>query len=235
MKRRLLVAVLVATSLLTSSTALARHSRHHQSASGAAQGGDPNKGDIWVDNVGQPPGPGHEMDPHLACTDINLWGAKLADSSGTYTIDGWPPSGLKKVAYSSTTWHYNTAAGGTQVLDVINITTLINNAAANGDTPQPNQGYHFKIQFTQDPQKHKTFWVRCGAPTSPGSKPPPLQPPGTQQPPKPGGGTNGQTTSPNGVNVQAPSSATPVTHKKNKKGKIKVLAKRLRHRAGFTG
>jgi hypothetical protein len=49
---------------------------------------------------------------------------------------------------------------------------------------------------------------------------------------------NGQTTSPNGgvggVKVQAPSSAAPVKHK-NKKGKIKVLAKRMRHRSGFTG
>jgi hypothetical protein len=34
------------------------------------------------------------------------------------------------------------------------------------------------------------------------------------------------------VKVQAPSSA-PVKHKK--KGKIKVLAKRLRHNSGFTG
>ena len=25
----------------------------------SAFGGDPNAGDVWVDNVGQPPGPGH--------------------------------------------------------------------------------------------------------------------------------------------------------------------------------
>src|ERR1700758_3476306 len=139
MKRRLLVVVLVATSLLTSATAQARHSRHHHSANGAAQGGDPNKGDVWIDNVGQPSGPGHENDPHLACTDINLWGAKLADPDGIYTIDGWPPSGSMQLAYSGN-WSYNATIGGSQVLAVIDVKTLINQAAANGDTPQANQG-----------------------------------------------------------------------------------------------
>ena len=148
-------------------------------SSGASQGksnhsgpGDSNKGDVWVDNVGQPAGPGHEMDPHLNCADINLWGDKMADATGTYTIDGWPPSGHKQQAYSST-WSYDQSLGGVQVLSVINVQTLIANAMANGDVPQAQQGFHFKLQFSQDPQKHKTFWVRCttstmGAPPSPG-------------------------------------------------------------------
>ena len=54
---------------------------------GAHAHGDSNKGDVWLDNAGQPPGPGHEMDPHLRCDDINLWGDKMADPSGTFTID----------------------------------------------------------------------------------------------------------------------------------------------------
>jgi hypothetical protein len=234
MNRKILVAVLAASSLLATSPALARHGRHHHSANRSAQGGNSNKGDVWIDNVGQPPGPGHENDPHLACKDINLWGAKLADPTGPYTIDGWPPSGSKKQAYAST-WHYNTATGGDQVLDVINVATLIKNAVANGDTPQAQQGYHFKIQFVQDPQKHKTFWVKCPAPTPPGT-------PGTPPPPRgtPGGPGNtpgtvttpgGSTTSPStGVNVQAPSSTAP-----KKKNKSKVLSKRLRRKRGFTG
>jgi hypothetical protein len=130
----------------------------------ADSGGDSNKGDVWVDNVGQPPGPGHEMDPHLACQDINLWGDKLADSSGSYTIDGWPPSGSHEVDYSSN-WSYNTSQGGDQVVSVINVQQLIANAAAHGDTPAA-QGYHFKLDFSQDPQKHKTFWINCPAPSS---------------------------------------------------------------------
>ena len=125
----------------------------------AAAGGDPNSGDVWLDNVGQPAGPGHEMDPHLACQDINLWGAGLADSSGTFTIAGWPPSGSKETDYSSG-WSYDTAQGGDQVVATISLSTLIATAQANGDHPGHN-GYHFKLDFSQDPQKHKTFWVDC--------------------------------------------------------------------------
>src|SRR5260370_36602996 len=119
MNRKIFVAVLAASSLLATSPALARHGRHH-AANRAAQGGNSNKGDVWIDNVGQPSGPGHENDPHLACADINLWGAALADPTGTYTIDGWPPSGSMKQGYSST-WYYNTALGGNQGLHVIKL------------------------------------------------------------------------------------------------------------------
>jgi hypothetical protein len=139
-------------------------------AAGAASGGNSNKGDVWVDNVGQPPGPGHEMDPHLACQDINLWGDKLADPSGVYNIDGWPPSGsgAGDQAWPGTAanpgnagWSYDQGTGGSQVIAVINVAQLIANAVANGDAPNNSQGFHFKLQFSQDPQKHKTFWVNC--------------------------------------------------------------------------
>jgi|GEM_PF-4835846 len=130
----------------------------------SALAGDANAGDVWVDNVGQPAGPGHEMDPHLACQDINLWGAGLADASGTYTIDGWPPSGGQEQLYAGS-WSYDQWDGAAQVIDVIAVRTLIENAIAAGDAPVNGQGFHFKLQFSQDPQKHKTFWVNCGLPT----------------------------------------------------------------------
>jgi hypothetical protein len=127
----------------------------------AAAGGDSNSGDVWLDNVGQPAGPGHEMDPHLACQDINLWGAGLADRSGTFTVNGWPPSGSRETDYSGA-WSYDTAEGGDQVVATISIANLIATAQANGDHAAHN-GYHFKLDFAQDPQKHKTFWVGCPA------------------------------------------------------------------------
>jgi hypothetical protein len=130
----------------------------------ASAGGDNNKGDVWVDNVGQPAGPGHEQDPHLACANINLWGDKLADGSGKYTIDGWAPSGSKEQVYAHA-WTYNRSTGGTQVLNVINVIKLVKAAQAAGDTPVNQQGLHFKLQFVQDPRKHKTFWVNCAAST----------------------------------------------------------------------
>jgi hypothetical protein len=151
----------------------------------AAAGGDANAGDVWLDNVGQPAGPGHEMDPHLTCTDINLWGAGLADGSGTFTIDGWPPSGKKEQDYAAS---WSSTGGKTpQVVAVIDVQTLIAQAAANGDQPA-KQGYHFKLEFSQDPQKHKTFWVNCPAP-GPGATTP--IPPGKKHGKK--HGTSGST------------------------------------------
>jgi hypothetical protein len=204
----------------------------HSSSSSNSSGGDANKGDVWVDNVGQPAGPGHEMDPHLACSDINLWGNGLADSSGSYTIDGWSPSGKKGQAYSST-WSY--PGSGTQIIDVINVTTLINNAVANGDKPKNKQGYHFKLQFSQDPQKHKTFWVKCPAPTSTPTSP--STPPTTTT-------TTTSSTSPSTTTTTtttAPTSAVKgtTTHKKKRRRKRHVRAKRVSRRprvsSGFTG
>jgi hypothetical protein len=139
----------------------------------SSTGGNANAGDVWVDNVGQPSGPGHEMDPHLGCQDINLWGSGLADASGTFTIDGWAPSGSQDVDYGPAPWSYNLSRGGTQVIAVIDVRALINAAAWNGDVPLRTHGYHFKLQFSQDPQKHKTFWVNCPPP------PPPAPPTGT--------------------------------------------------------
>jgi hypothetical protein len=201
--RRLLVATGVACVVLPAAPAFA---------------GDPNAGDVWVDNVipsgPQYGGPGHEMDPHLACADINLWGAKLADGKGDYTIDGWAPSGSQQQAYKSS-WIY--AGSGSQVIDVINVQTLIAKAVANGDTPQANQGFHFKLQFSQDPQKHKTFWVNCPVPSSS-----PTPPPGGGNTPggpnTPGGGhtpgSGGGNTPPGGgttANVRTSMSATRVS------------------------
>jgi hypothetical protein len=146
---------------------------------GSAQG---NAGDVWVDNVGQPSGPGHEQDPHLMCADINLWGNGLADASGTFIIDSWPPTGNGATAYGPALWTYNQTTGGDQVLAVIPIGSLQAGSAANGDIPQAQQGLHFKLQFVQDPQKHKTFWVNCLSPSASPTPTPTLSPTPTPTP-----------------------------------------------------
>ncbi|MFN2582342.1 MAG: hypothetical protein ABR498_06335 [Candidatus Dormibacteria bacterium] len=120
---------------------------------------DENAGDVWLDSVGAPAGPGHEMDPHLPCADVNLWGAGLADPSGSFTIDGWAPSGSGQ-ADSAGNWSYDAQQGGSQVIAVIGVNQLLASAAANGETAA-HQGFHFKLQLAQDPQKHKVFWIDC--------------------------------------------------------------------------
>jgi hypothetical protein len=134
---------------------------------GTAFAGQGNSGDVWTDNVGQQPGPGHEQDVHLSCNDnINIWGAKMADSNGSFTVYSWPPSGSQESVYNGN-WSYNPSQSDPQIIGTINVTTLINTAAANGDSPQNKQGYHFKLQVSQDPSKYKTFWVNCPPPSSP--------------------------------------------------------------------
>jgi hypothetical protein len=133
-------------------------------ASAAAHDSTTNKGDVWLDNVGQPSGPGHEHDPHLACQDINIWGDKLAINHSKYEIDGWSPSGSHERVYQGF-WVYNRHDGGPQILDVIDVQKLVDSATAKGDAPVNGQGLHFKLQFAQAPQKHKTFWVDCGTST----------------------------------------------------------------------
>jgi uncharacterized repeat protein (TIGR01451 family) len=126
------------------------------------------------------------MDPHLGCpTYIILWGNGLADTSGIYTVDGWNPSGSGTGDYgypgyrqdqawpgtksnpSTAPWTYNTTTGGTQEISYIKTKTLVDHAIDNGDAPVNGEGLHFKLQFVQDPQKHKTFWVNCPLPTPP--------------------------------------------------------------------
>ncbi len=162
------------------------------SGSGHSSPGDSNPEDVWVDGYSSSTapvssaGPGHEMDPHLGCPAyIILWGSGLADPTGIYTIDGWNPSGSGTGDYShagyhqdqawpgtaanpsTASWNYSTAAGGTQEISYIPTATLVAHAIANGDAPVNGEGLHFKLQFVQDPQKHKTFWVNCPTPTPP--------------------------------------------------------------------
>jgi hypothetical protein len=178
-------------------------------AAWAAAGGDPNAGDVWVDNVGQPAGPGHEMDPHLACQDINLWGSGLADASGRFTIDGWSPSGAGRLDYGATTWAYRSRAAGSQVIAVIDVHALIAQAVANGETPLATEGYHFKLQFSQDPQKHKTFWVNCTPPTPTPAPPPASSPPPPTSPSPAPPASASPKPPPASAPAGAPATATP--------------------------
>ena len=130
--------------------------------------------------------------PHLPCADIELMGSKMRDASGQYAIDLLAPStpdggnGVGPQVYLSPAqlaqWHYDQAAGAAdrQVMDVINVATLIQNAVAAGAEQHPIQGYHFKLQLVQAPQKHKTFWVHCNPP--PGSPSPVVNPSGSPSP-----------------------------------------------------
>ena len=184
----------------------------------AAQG---NKGDVWVDTVGSNDGP--EMDPHLPCADFNVWGMKLQDSSGPFTIQGWPPSGAgaSEVDYSNT-WHFDTAGADQQVIATVPVDTLLANAKASGDTAQQNQGFHFKLDV-EDPRaggstgddKYKVFWISCGVVTPLVTGSPTSSPTGSPQGTPTGSPENSPTGSVSGSSSSSSSSPgstpTPTT------------------------
>jgi hypothetical protein len=107
-----------------------------------------NAGDVWIDTVGHVSDPGHENDPHV-CNPIDIYGNGLADSSGTFEVIGWPPTGDGSTVVASGAWSYNQTAGGNQV-----IAGSINLA----------QG-HYQLTVSQDPKKSKVFWSTCAVPT----------------------------------------------------------------------
>ena len=183
-----------------------------------------NKGDVWVDTVGSNDGP--EMDPHLPCANFNVWGMKLQDGSGPFTIQGWPPSGAgaSEVDYSAT-WHFNTSGADQQIIATVTTATLLSNARASGDTPQQNQGFHFKLDV-EDPHaggptgddKYKVFWINCAGPTpftTAPSSPTPTptgSPQGTPTGSPQGTATGSPESTPTGTPTGSPgSSPTPAT------------------------
>jgi len=115
-----------------------------------------NKGDVWATNSPDA-GAGHAHEPHLSCDTIYLHGSALADG-GTYIIDSIPPSGSGLQVWSGT---WSTPSSG-DVIATLSGSALVA-AAVNLDsaTPNVNQGYHFKLDLSQEGVKHKTFWVRC--------------------------------------------------------------------------
>jgi hypothetical protein len=113
--------------------------------------GDNNRGDVWVDQKGATGEPGHENDPQLGCGSFNIYGAGLADASGTYAIYSMPPTGHKSLEHDGD-WKYTTA--GVQVI--------------NADQPITLPNGHYKLVAEQDPVKHKVFWVHCGGSSSTG-------------------------------------------------------------------
>jgi hypothetical protein len=111
-----------------------------------------NAGDVWVDTANHLGDPGHENDPHV-CNPIDLYGNGLADPSGTFEIVAWPPTGDGSTVVASGAWSYDQAQGGNQV-----IAGPLNLAEG-----------HYKLDVSQDPQKHKVFWSICPIPHGTGA------------------------------------------------------------------
>jgi hypothetical protein len=129
----------------------------------SADPGSDNAGDVWVGNAGAPPVPGHQMDPHLTCTTIDVWGAQLAAPGGTFTVSGVNPDGSTTVLYTGT-WVNDDGTGAP--IATVDPNLLVADLPP-GTAAQPQEGYHFQVVVDQAEQKSKTFWVD-GCATQPG-------------------------------------------------------------------
>jgi len=104
-----------------------------------------NRGDVWMEEGSgeTTPSRGHENDTHFACnTPLNIMGDKMGDSAGYFSIV--PQGGNGGPSTYSGTWSYG-AQGGNQVIARVPAGALL-----------PG---HYKLDLTQDPQKHKVFWI----------------------------------------------------------------------------
>ena len=113
-------------------------------------------GDIFVEADGAPLGPGNETDVHLGCpSTVDLNGSNLSSSTGTYYFFAWEPSGSFQQVLS--------ASGNSVAVPSGSLIT-------SGQTAQPQQGYHFKVEYigSNGETKYKTFWIDCAATTSTG-------------------------------------------------------------------
>ena len=155
--------------------------RSPDSSSAGALNGDGNtpngnKGHTQIEGAPDcgPTPCGNDNDPHVTCTlSVQLFGYPSGADSAVLTITGQAPSGTGTVASDSFTFTGASSPNGS-ILDTQKSYTLTGSQlAADGLTPQPQQGYHLRIQVAVNghPAKTHVIWFQpCAtAPVLPGS------------------------------------------------------------------
>ena len=149
-------------------------------SAGALNGGgntaNGNKGHIQIEGTPDcgPTPCGNDNDPHVPCTlTVQLFGYPSGADSAVLTITGQAPSGTGTVASDSFTFTGASSPNGS-ILDTQRSYTLTGSQlAADGLTPQPQQGYHLRVQVAVNghPAKTHVIWFQpCAtAPVLPGS------------------------------------------------------------------
>jgi hypothetical protein len=122
---------------------------------------DGGAGEVWLGSAGEPPA--HMTDTHLACQDLDLWGADLPGPSGTFTIEAWSASTNPR-SYTGA-WSYTQGSGRDQdqVIAVLDVPKLISQV-------EPNDSVHVQLDFPQHPEMDKTFSVSCSSGSADGGQ-----------------------------------------------------------------
>jgi hypothetical protein len=132
-----------------------------------------NNGTVKIDEYTVDSGP--DNDPHVACDfSISFYGYD-GGSPQTATVQVSPvaPTGGSGSYHTSTSWDIGTRTGGDQLDQTIQVTMSDLSGALAGVQPQPQQGYHLRLEVEVtgsrgSDDKYKVFWLSpCGG-TAPG-------------------------------------------------------------------
>lgn len=135
-----------------------------------------NKGHIQIEGAPDcgPTPCGNDNDPHVCTLTVQLFGYPSGTNSAVLTITGQAPSGTGNVLSDSFTFSPGTSSPNGSVLDTQKSYDLSSSQlAADGLTPQPQQGYHLRIEVAVNghPAKTHVVWFQpcTTAPVLPGS------------------------------------------------------------------
>ncbi len=147
-----------------------------------------------------------DNEPHVGCAfQIDFFGFDQGNLWATYQLDLHSPTGSGTLETGSVFIGEDPAGGGTDFDNAVTI-DLMGHLAASGVQPQPNQGYHVRLNVNAQGSigadtKHKMLLVTCGAapatttpptsaptvlPTTVTPAPPPCCPPRSRRRPRPG-------------------------------------------------
>src|ERR1700693_1349853 len=106
-------------------------------------------GDMWTQPGGTAEEPsGHSQEVHLPCGNVDIWGDKLENNSGTWVLYHKPPPNTDETEVARGTYSYS----GDESMKIATIPLSV---------LHPATGPHFRLELENDNSKWKTFWLDC--------------------------------------------------------------------------
>lgn len=162
MKRAMvaLCSLMLALFMLTAGGLRAWASGQGHSSGGSSSASNPpgNNGTVKIDdwNVDS----GQDNDPHVTCDfSVSFFGFDGGHQTASVTITPVAPT-PGSGGYTTSANLSGTRPPGNTLDGSIQVSQTDLSSALNGVTPQPNQGYHLRLDVTVDGgNKHKVFWL----------------------------------------------------------------------------
>jgi hypothetical protein len=136
-----------------------------QGGSHSANSGRPpgNNGTVKIDEYSMDPG--QDNDPHVTCDfSVNFFGYDSGSQSASITITPVAPTPGSGTYQATTSWNVGTRTSGNQFDQTFQVSQSAISSALVGVTPQPQQGYHLRLEVEVtgskgSDDKYKVFWL----------------------------------------------------------------------------